>query len=138
MIANIQPISIRTNQLILRHWYRAKFSSAHHPLNEAITKFQPNQKTISQTPFDRATKILNNNQTGITINNLINPINNPITSLPKYNLFEIPNNYNITMKPTCKSEINHSDTNIYTDGSCSPNQGKGHGWYSPNYNKMPI
>ena len=159
MIANIAPISIRVQQLILRNWFRAKYSSQFHPLHKTFLKHKPKKNSHkNQHPFDIAYKILNNNKTNITIHHKIQPINGPITSLPKYDIFEIPSNYTINTKPHKKQDIqpseinfytinnkphkNHdkqpSDINFFTDGSCVPNPGKGaYGWYSPNYHSTP-
>ena len=127
---------MRTKQLILRHWFRAKCSSKFHPLHKTWSSYKPQSK--HQLPFDIAWSILNNNKTHISITNDVHPINNSITVLPKYNVFEIPSNYQIVTSPTKMIDINPSDTNFYTDGSCKPNPGKGaYGWFTPRYQGKP-
>ena len=135
-IANIQPISIRTLKLTLRHFYRAKYSSSHHPIYKLLQKYikDPLQTKQKQLPFDIAIKIIKNNKSKITINDHIDPINGPITALPKYDIAQIPTNYTINKEPIDINNINQTDCNIYTDGSCKPNPGKGaYGWYAPLY-----
>ena len=134
MIANIMPISLRIQQLILRHWIRAKSSSAHHPLYKIHQQFHPQTKK-PQLPFDIAYNILKNNNTNITIIQDINPTPGPITALRKYDIFQIPTNYDTAIEPIKSTQIDPLENNIYTDGSCNPNPGKGaYGWFAPNYN----
>ena len=134
MIANLAPIATRINYLILRHWYRAKFSSVFHPLHKIIQQFTPSPNKHKST-FDLAYKILKHNQTNITLNHDIQPEPGHISALPKYDIFETPSNYTVSTAPIPPNQINPSDLNFYTDGSCSPNPGKGaFSWFSPNYN----
>ena len=77
------------------------------------------------------------NPNSFTITNKINPIQAPISSLPKYNLTQIPSNYIIITRPASQTQILSKHNAFFTDESRSPNPGKGvYGWYSPNYNNQ--
>ena len=87
------------------------------------------------SPVDLAYHILKNNTTNITINHKLQPKQGPITALPKYDIFETPTNYTISFDPIPPNQIIVTDHNFFTDGSCSPNPGKGaYGWFTPNFN----
>ena len=107
-----------------------------HPLHNTFLQYQSEPHNNKyQHPFSIAFKILKNNKTNITLNHNIQPANGPITSLPKYDIFEMPTNYQINTKPQKQCNIQHTENNFFTDGSCVPNPGKGaYGWYTPNYN----
>ena len=145
MIANIKPLSIRIDQLILRHWCRATYSSSFHPLHKALNKFRRNlpqiirvnkniRKRIHQSPFYKAEWIIDTNYP-MSISTSTNVIRNPISSLPLFSLNEIPSNYSVELNPADRYQINNTAINFYVDGSCNPNPGMGaYGWYSPRYN----
>ena len=143
MIANVQPLSIRINKLILRHWCRAKYSSISHPLHKTLMKYQSSYNTIikandnkrkfiHQSPLYKAEWIIDTKYP-MSISSNSKVINQPITALPIYDIQPLPTNYSVTLSP--QTSIKNSCTNFYIDGSCNPNPGMGaYGWYSPCYN----
>ena len=133
MIANIKPLSLRVKQLILRHWYRGRYSPDYHPLHKMITQYNTEIPDNTNHPLILASKILRDNKHNITINHKIQPIQGPITALPIYKIHKIPSNYHINIKPIKITDISPIELNFFTDGSCVPNPGKGsYGWYTPN------
>ena len=147
MITNMMPLNIRINQLILRHWCRAKYSSPSHPLSKTLNNYnryytkivktnKNKNKYIQQSPFYRAEWIIDTKYpTTITSNLKLN--RGPITALPRYNLHDIPSNYTVILEPINNIHIKDSDINFYVDGSCNPNPGMGaYGWYAPSYKKQ--
>ena len=142
MIANIEPLECRVNKLILRHWYRSKYSSNFHPLRQNYLLFKkkymiskPKLKQMIHSPMYIAYNIIKENPTSFTINNQIQPILGHISALPKYNLIVLPTNFTILTNPTPQSQITPKHNKFFVDGSCYPNPGKGsYGWFSPSYN----
>ena len=142
MIADVKPLSIRLNHLLLRHWCRAKYLPQSHPLNKTLRNFQTNynkiiqqnnnvNKYIHHSPLYRAEYIVDSKYP-LSISSITNVIQNPITALPCYTLKSIPTNYSVSLIPVKKSQINEYAINFYTDGSCNPNPGMGaYGWFSP-------
>ena len=147
MITNVQPLSIRINKLVMRHWCRAKYSSSSHPLSKTLSNYhlQLNKllklnsnknKFIHQSPFYRAEWTIDSLYP-MSISSSTRVIQKPITALPRYNLESLPKNYSVTLSP--HKYIDKSSINFYVDGSCNPNPGMGaFGWYSPNYNSHPA
>ena len=88
MIAQIQPIQSRVHKLILRHWYRARYSSSFHPLAKTLKLFLKSKHLYkNQRPFDIAHKILSQNKTKISISHNIQPSQGPISALHIYMIF---------------------------------------------------
>ena len=81
MIANIQPLQSRVNSLILRHWFRAKYSSSFHPLSKTLSQYLSIQKKKHNHPFSLAQTILLQ-PTKISVSNNVQPFKNPISALP--------------------------------------------------------
>ena len=145
MVANVQPLMIRLDYLLLRHWCRAKYLPKSHPLSKTLLQFrscynkiikQNNNKNkyIFQSPLYRAEWIIDSKYP-TSISSTTNVVRNHITSLPCYCIKTIPTNYSVSLSPILKSQINDSSINFYVDGSCNPNPGMGaYGWFSPSYN----
>ena len=49
MISNFEPLNTRYNQLILRHWARAKYPSKHHTLHKLNNKWNIQRKEYKST-----------------------------------------------------------------------------------------
>ena len=133
MISNIKPIGLRMQQLILRHWYRAQYSSTFHPLHKTLQNYLSitHLKNKLQTPFDLATNILSSKKSKITINNL-SPIQGPTSALPLYELYEIPSDYNTypdPVKPANRYHHTFLQINVFQEK---------HGWYTPATTKYKL
>ena len=135
IIANIPPIHARVQKLTLRHYYRARYSSPHHPLYKTLSYHNHmNNNKNNNLFFSIAYNMLHNDKTGISLSHNMQPTNCPISALPKYEIFEIPTNYHISIKPMQPNNINLSENDFYTDDSCVPNPGRGaYGWFTPNF-----
>lgn len=142
MIANLEPIQIRYDQLILRHWARSIHSSELHPLNKNVHNLRhymnvhrvKTNNYIKDCPLMIATKMLNKYDQQLSISTAQKLIQQPITSMPKYNLKIFPSNYTVKISAIDPKLINDQQPNFYVDGSCTPNPGKGsYGWFCPKY-----
>ena len=93
MIANIEPLNIRVNRLYSKYWFKAKFFSLFHPLNEEMHKFK-NYFNSPPKITDRKKIYIPHNMIANNISHIkpnMKTMNGPIKSLSTYNIHIIPN-----------------------------------------------